>query len=826
MRKPENHYKTDNVIHHLKHYLPSQAPLKDFVHHNTLHAFQDRSFFQALTDAREIFGYKTSLSLTEYRNIFSKGLIREDILDRILQEYDNSEYLKDTMLNGHFEEKFEGRIGEMRSYWKKKYSVNPEISIHGFLFRFLSNYLDQGVSIWNFPSKDKSFLEAIRYLDKSSVGGIFKTKRAGNWLHSPSTEMEDMLHVLVGDETYFEHYLFDQQFAHPGWSGMVSFIEDNPSSLIDSRKISLKEFIVFECLLEIDLLDQKYGETWAPLSTQIPHKVLPLFTKVEVNEYDMLIKLWQEAYEWSHYDQVLGGMVTPHKKLRENKEVSFQAVFCIDDREGSLRRYIEGEDRTSKTYGTPGFFGAPIFYKPMHGKFLMKVCPGPIQPRHLVKEYSETKKNEKDFHFSDRTHSLLFGWLITHTIGFWSAIRLFIQIFLPRLSPATTHSFQHMDRFSKLTIHRLKELEDGLQVGFSIEEMVNIVENVLKSIGLTQNFASIVYIIGHGASSVNNTHYAGYDCGACSGRPGSVNARTFAYMANQSQVRSLLKEKGIIIPGETLFVSGLHDTTRDEIEFYDDEFPDIHQSQGHERNKQIFYKALEKNAQERARRFAIVDLNMPAKKIHETVKLRSFSLFEPRPELNHATNSLCIVGDRDLAHHLFLDRRAFMNSYDYKHDPQGDLLFSILSAATPVCGGINLEYYFSRVDNMRLGAGSKLPHNVMGLIGVANGIDGDLRTGLPQQMVEVHDPLRLMMIIEQKPEVVLNTIKRSDSLYEWFENDWMKLAVVDPESLSVYTFRQGEFVLYEPVYSPPRNKDIASVLKKERENIPVLMLNH
>jgi uncharacterized protein len=54
-----------------------------------------------------------------------------------------------------------------------------------------------------------------------------------------------------------------------------------------------------------------------------------------------------------------------------------------------------------------------------------------------------------------------------------------------------------------------------------------------------------------------------------------------------------------------------------------------------------------------------------------------------------------------------------------------------------------LEYYFSRVDNQKLGAGTKLPHNVMGLIGVANGIEGDLRPGLPLQMIEVHDPVKI-----------------------------------------------------------------------------------
>lgn len=825
MKETGSLFKMDNVLNHIKHYLPAQAPLKDFVHHNTLHAFQDRPFFQALVEAREIFGYKTFLSLPEYRQLYKKGQVNDVILDRVVKKSLNSDEWKKRMLNKSYLESYKGRIGELRQFWKKLYSVDLDLANHGFLFRFVSNYLDQGVSIWRFPITDLGFLDAIRFLDKESFSGILKGQRAKKFLHESRTSVDDVLKILVGEERLYEHYLFDQQLAHPGWSGMVAFVEDNPNSLIDKRKITLKEFIFFECLLEIDFLDQKYGETWAPLSTQLPYKIQPLFRDVLLMEYDTVMRLWQEAYEWTHYDQVLGGIVEPHPKNKEQVDVSFQALFCIDDREGSLRRYIEIEDIRSKTYGTPGFFGAAIYYKPMHGKFSMKVCPGSIKPQHLIKEYSETKMSEKDFHFSNRTHSLLLGWVITHTIGFWSAIRLLINIFLPKLSPATTHSFRHMDRFSKLTIERISETEEGLSIGYSLEEMVDVVENVLKSIGLVENFAPLVYIIGHGASSVNNTHYAGYDCGACSGRPGSVNARTFAYMANHSEVRVLLKSKGIHIKGNTLFVSGLHDTTRDEIEFYDDDFPDIYRSELHKDNKQVFFKAMEKNAKERARRFVLINMKMKDKKIHETVKLRSFSLFEPRPELNHSTNSLCIVGDRSLVNHLFLDRRAFMNSYDYRLDPSGDLLFSILIAAAPVCAGINLEYYFSRVDNLRLGAGSKLPHNVMGLIGVANGIDGDIRPGLPYQMVEVHDPLRLLMIIEQDPNIVLSTIKRTESLYEWFDNEWINLTVVEPDTKDIYLFTKGNFVIYEPNYSPKGLEDIDTLIETERENIPVLILN-
>jgi len=52
-----------DVLHELKHYLPAQAPLKDFIHHNTLHAFQKYKFYDGLRMASELFGYKVSLSL-------------------------------------------------------------------------------------------------------------------------------------------------------------------------------------------------------------------------------------------------------------------------------------------------------------------------------------------------------------------------------------------------------------------------------------------------------------------------------------------------------------------------------------------------------------------------------------------------------------------------------------------------------------------------------------------------------------------------------------------------------------------------------------------
>ena len=817
-------FRTQNVIRHLKHYLPAQSALKDFIHHNTLHAFQDRHFFDALREANSIFGYATTLKLEEYRKRFDEKKIDPVVLKSTVAKhgYQWSEW-EEKLLKSAYDEDFSGRTGTFRGLWKKYYNIDLNLEIHPFLFRFLGSYLDQGISIWRFPVWNKGFLTTIREMERNTFNSFFKTPRARNLLLNNRLEVTDLLKILAGEEKYYEHYLFDQQFAHPGWSGIVSAIEDNPLNLLDSRRITLEDWIIFELLLEIDLLDQKFGEIWMPLGLKAGEEIKPLFEKVQKSEYHTVIQLWQEAMEWTYYDQVLSGLESVKRTNNHEKSPSFQALFCIDDREGSFRRYVEQEDPYAETFGTPGFFGVEFYFKPSGSKYSMKVCPAPVTPKFLVKEELSKKTDKSDFHFSDYTHSLIFGWIITHTIGLWSGIKLFLNIFNPKIEVSSSHSFRHMDKASSLTInhHDHNHEEDGLQVGFTIDQMADRVEGLLKSIGLVKDFAPFVYAIGHGASSVNNTHYAGYDCGACSGRPGSVNARVIAYMGNNKQVRQVLKERGIYIPDSTVFLGALHDTTRDEIEFFDDNFEDEFHANQHQKNLITFQKALINNARERSRRFEIIDKNKSSEPLYNAVKRRSVSLFEPRPELNHATNSLCIIGSRSLTDHLFLDRRAFLNSYDPSIDLNGDILFKILSAATVVCGGINLEYYFSRVDNLRLGAGTKLPHNVMGLIGVANGTDGDLRPGLPYQMIDVHDPLRIMIIVQQKADIISSVIQRNPDLYEWYFNEWVHLVSVDPDSGELRYFDKGSFITYNPMYKIEKKPGYDKNIHFQNENIPV-----
>jgi uncharacterized protein len=810
-----------HILHELKHYLPTQTPLKDFIHHNSLHAFQDMKFYDAIFKASKIFGYQVTLQLSEFRKLYAIGRIKQDILDKvILDRKGDLETWKKRVLSEKYDEHNTARIGTLRANWKTHYHIDLDNAVQPLLFRVLCSYLDQGISLWDFPIGNKNFLEALKELETNSYTSFFKGKRAKKLLfENPS--ITDLLKIVVGDEAYFNQYIFDQQFSHRGWSGMVATLEDQPHTLLSPKTISLNDLIIFELLMEIDALDAHLSTNWHPLSKNIKNEPLDLLAEVPNTELHEVFKIWQDAFEWSYYDEVFAGISLKKKvEIGTPTNKSFQALFCIDERECSLRRHIENVDTDCETLGTPGFFGVEFYFQPENGKFYDKLCPAPVTPKYLIKETEVKGHRAHELLYTNKTHTLFQGFISTLTLGFWAGFRIALNLFRPKMSPAISNAFTHQTKDSKLSIENKNpnDRENDLQIGFTVQEMTTRVEGVLRGIGLIKNFAPLVYIIAHGSSSANNPHHGAHDCGACSGRPGSVNARVLAFMANHPVVRAALLEKGIEIPAETQFIGGLHDTAADEIEFYDIDILQASNVEKHVKNAVNFEHALDLNAKERSRRFASIDTKNDIQKVRQAIKNRSVSLFEPRPELGHGTNTLCIVGKRDMTKGLFLDRRAFLNSYDYKTDLEGKLLAGIMRPLGPVCGGINLEYYFSRVDNNKLGAGTKLPHNVMGLIGVANSSDGDLRPGLPLQMIEVHDPVRLMIIVEHYPEVVLKTIQSDPAMYQWFINEWVHVAAVHPETHEIHYFSKGHFAPYKVLTKKINSFDnVHTLIEKAKE---------
>ncbi len=801
----ESHDSVQQIIAQLKHYLPSQSPLKDFVHHNSLHAFQDKTFFDAIFTARDIFGYNVTLNISEFRNLYALGRINHEVLKKIIIENKGIDQLEEwvnKLLKEQFNFQKNQQVGKIRGLWKNEYKIDLDNRVHPLLFRIICAYLDQGISIWNFPNNGQGFLENLRLVEANSFSSFFKSSRVKALFMDNNVTTEQLLFLIVGDKIPYLNYLFDQQFAHRGWSGMVSAIEDNPNSLLDVKKVQLLDFIHLELLLEIDALDQQFGISWLPLSSKYTSDPYDLFTVSPLAIEDEVLMLFQEAFEWSYYNQVLFAFKSKYATKQEIEPApNFQAVFCIDERECSIRRHLEHVAAPCVTFGAPGFFGVEFYFQPQNGKFYEKLCPAPVTPKYLIKEFDSLQKRPHSIFYHKVADSFMGGIIFSMTAGIVSIFELIRNLFFPKMTPAISDAFSHVEINSTLTIENKSpnDIEQGLQIGFTIAEMTQRVESQLKNMGLVENFAAIIYIVAHGSSSANNPHHGAHDCGACSGRPGSVNARVFSTMANHNAVRNALHEKGIHIPEGTWFVGALHDTAADQIKFYDtDKIPPI-LNEKHKLFSGQFETALDLNAQERSRRFASINTKANLKQIRKEIKNRSVSLFEPRPELGHGSNALCIIGRRAITKNIFLDRRAFLNSYDYTIDPTGDLLVRVISPIGPVCGGINLEYYFSRIDNQKLGAGTKLPHNVMGLIGVSNSSDGDLRPGLPLQMIEVHDPVRLLVVVEQVPDIVLKVVKSSENIYNWYSKQWIHLVVLNPIDGNLYQFKNDQFEPYETV---------------------------
>src|SRR5262249_37273289 len=136
----------------------------------------------------------------------------------------------------------------------------------------------------------------------------------------------------------------------------------------------------------------------------------------------------------------------------------------------------------------------------------------------------------------------------------------------------------------------------------------------------------------------------------------------------------------------------------------------------------LLEQACDRNAHERCRRFQSAPLTLSFEAARQHVEGRAQDLARVPPEWGHATNPITIVGRRHRTRGLFLDRRAFLHSYDpTQDDAEGTILARILAATVPVCAGISLEYYFSYVDNPGYGSGTKLPHNIAALVGVMDG---------------------------------------------------------------------------------------------------------
>jgi uncharacterized protein YbcC (UPF0753/DUF2309 family) len=730
---------------------------------------------------------------------------------------------------------------------------DPDDKVLPMLVRWCGAWLDTGHAEWGMADRGQvGFLHGlIAHILANPIEprpyfrGLPAAARA-----AATTSADDLiithLEALGLAGAAAEDHLLDRLLSLRGWAGMFARLEERPDLVpTPIGRVALRDLLAMRLLLDQLALNWALDEANVPpgpLAQRIEslpfpaanpgeadpawlmfHHALGVGIGPEEADDATLTRLFHlvselpnarrrallgAAYERTYRDQILDGLAVHWRRAGPRPRAQIQVVACIDDREESFRRHLEEQDPEIETFGAAGFFGIPMYYR---SKVVgtgqgFPLCPAPVTPRHLVEEVPEstgtaTRRRgiEAALHRLSQTGgSLAQGSLIS--LGGWLTLfPLATQLLAPRLHAKVQRSESRIPTELRLLRPapgpdgREPTSPEGLLIGFSLDEMAEMVGKMLEDIGLTSGFSPIVLFLGHGSHSANNPHRAAYECGACGGGQGGPNARAFANMANRAEVRERIRNshRNIHIPDGTVFLGGLHDTADDTVVLYDLHHLPTDHAPHLARLQQRIDEARRRNAHERCRRFVSADLDLSPDEALAHVEGRAEDLAQPRPELGHATNAVCVVGRRQITRGLFLDRRSFLQSYDPTIDPDGRILERILAAVGPVGAGINLEYYFSFIDPSRYGCGTKLPHNVMGHIAVMDGAGSDLRTGLPWQMVEIHEPMRLLLIVETTPERLGAVVARLPAVARLATNGWVQVACVDPDTGEVHVLDGG-----------------------------------
>jgi uncharacterized protein YbcC (UPF0753/DUF2309 family) len=670
------------------------------------------------------------------------------------------------------------------------------------------------------------------------------------------------LQQLGVHEDEYDDYLAAELLALRGWAGIVRQIEERPDRVpARDLTVTLRGYLAVRLLLERAALehaarqisiDRSASDLREYLRDKLPvppppttgERAWPLFHVAQLCGLDAsIVEQWTPAHvaELERELQELNAVrrrrilhqaferavrhrlydaMSQHAPHASSEAPVFQAIFCLDEREESFRRHLEEADPACETLSTAGFFNVAMYHEGITDAHPRPLCPVAIRPDHYVAEIAadgerlveRTRRLHRraagflgyNVHLGSR--SPVRGALLMTMFGWFALVPLVLRVVFPWLSSRWRHIHQATVTTSRTRLQLERDTSAppiGKHSGFTVREMADIVRRVLEDVGIRDRLSPLVVVIGHGSVSLNNPHESAHDCGACGGGRGGPNARAFAHMANDPCVRGLLAEEGLSITESTWFVGAQRNTCNNQVTFFDEDLVPAASRPLLARALDAIETARRREAHERCRRFDGVPQWYPAAAALAHVQGRADDLAQPRPEYGHATNAFCVIGRRLRTRGLFLDRRAFLVSYDPSRDDDGAILARIMAAVVPVVAGISLEYYFSYVDPTGYGCGTKLPHNVTSLLGVMDGAQSDLRTGLPWQMVEIHEPTRLAIVVEGTRERVRRVVEANPNIEQLVRNRWIWIACLDGESGALWELRSTGFVPYTPAQPLP-----------------------
>ncbi len=757
-------------------------PIHSFVTANPLAGFEDRPFHEAVAEANDLFGGRGYPHPSVFRHAWEEGRIDPDILDNELSAHGIDED-PDTLL------------AEMadREAQRTAQTDDATADVDRLVTKWLSAFLDHGEATWSMPNREDGFYAAWRQL--APYDGELPQCSAPSDLPATATEALETIataHPADRWEAICEHHLA----ALPGWTGFIKQrAGDEHDPWQQTYPITLETYLAVRLTIA-DLLD-------APIDPA--DRDAESATEDTSNDgTPPVAELWLTAWERSYRESLLG--VIDGSTVDGDTDATrpaAQLVFCIDTRSEIIRRHIESQGNY-ETHGYAGFFGIPMQHDGHGSEAASKACPPIVDPQHHI---TDRPVNPDD----QETHSLWTGsagavrnhfeTLKTNAVAAFTfvegagsaygsalAARTLFPSKVANLAGAIGDRVPRSDDFCEADLsgecdhdHGEEQHNHTLQQGMTHDQQVEYAATAFTLMGWTE-FARLVVFTGHAAHTTNNPFDSSLDCGACAGSAGGPNARVLAQICNQEAVKADLRERGFDIPDDTIFLAGEHNTTTDEITLFDGPVPESHADDLTALTDDL-EAARETAAAERAATMPAADEDDA---IEETAR-RAYDWAETRPEWGLAGNAAFVIGPRALTADADLDGRAFLHSYDWSTDPDGDALEGILAGPLVVTQWINNQYYFATVDNAVYGSGSKVTQNPLGNVGVVQGNGGDLMSGLPLQSLMAtdddpyHQPLRLSAVVHAPIDRVTDILADHDEVTELLDNGWLSLTVVDPQ---------------------------------------------
>ncbi|MEK8089542.1 DUF2309 domain-containing protein [Thermithiobacillus plumbiphilus] len=673
--------------------------------------------------------------------------------------------------------------------------VTERISLH------CASYFDLGQSLVHMPWRDESLYTSWRKaasidLSPAMMGlGDFRGSVA-RLPEQPRAAIAWALTELGIPDEAVERYLHASLLSIGGWAAWARYLRWQ-AELAGRQDDAIVDLLAIRVMWDVLLYNEKATAALvARWREMLAASMRPPSAKRQAAaEIDRILL---NAMEIGFQREVIAGLRTgPSAQAAVRPAV--QAAFCIDVRSEVFRRSLETVAPAAQTIGFAGFFGISIEYVPLGASAGRSHVPVIFNPAYRVYERVKDGDAAQNAQVLDKRRERLglskiwkgFKLSASSCFSFVEAAGL---MYAPKLltdsfgwtRPVPDPARQGLD---DATIDRLAPslapvpqdqcCPHHADSGIPESDWVDNAERILRSMSLTDNFARLVLLVGHGSSTVNNPHASSLDCGACAGQTGEASARIVAALLNQPQVRRGLRDRGIVIPNDTWFLAGLHDTTTDELRLFDTDALPKELAPDLSRLRQWLDQAGDLTRMQRASCMGIAGL--PGQDLEADLRRRSRDWSQVRPEWALAKNAAFIAAPRDRSLGADLEGRAFLHEYQWRKDQEFKILELIMTAPMVVANWINMQYYGSVVDNQRFGSGNKVLHNVVGgAIGVLEGNGGDLRIGLPLQSLHdgkgwVHEPLRLSVFIEAPEDAMDDVIARHELVRQLVDNGWLHL---------------------------------------------------